>query len=75
MSAQLPFPICEFTPSLPPRDGPWVEVWLSSPRFSRYMKAADGRSDKALQLYEWNATLTAAVLHDLAHVEVAMRNA
>jgi hypothetical protein len=75
MSGRLPFPICELSPSLPPDDGSWVEAWLSGPRFSRYMNAAGGHRDKALQLYEWNTTLTAAVLHDLAHVEVAIRNA
>ena len=39
------------------------------------MTAAAGDRTAALELYEWNASMSAAVLHDLAHLEVAIRNA
>jgi hypothetical protein len=55
--------------------GRWVERWLSSPRFARYLAAAGGDRQLALDLYEWNAAVSAAVLHDLAHLEVGLRNA
>lgn len=55
--------------------GPWVEQWLSPPRFGVYLTAADSDRARALALYEWNTAMSAAVLHDLAHVEIALRNA
>lgn len=55
--------------------GPWVESWLSRPRFAVYLAAAGANRRLALDLYEWNATVSAALLHDLAHLEVALRNA
>lgn len=54
--------------------GPWVEGWLSAPRFATYLAAADGDRRSALALYEWNTSMASAILHDLAHLEVAMRN-
>jgi hypothetical protein len=59
--------------SQPP--GPWVEGWLSSGRFGIYLTAAAGDRKRALELYEWNATVSASFQHDLAHLEVALRNA
>jgi hypothetical protein len=59
--------------STPP--GPWVEAWLSPPRFGVYLAATAGDRTRALALYEWNAAVSAAFLHDLAHLEVALRNA
>ena len=61
-------------PTFPPAGG-WVEAWLSSPRFSVYLAATGADRDRALALYEWNARLSAALMHDLAHVEVGLRNA
>ena len=58
-----------------PSAGPWVEVWLSSPRFARYVNEAGGNWGQALDLYEWNLRLGAALMRDIAHVEVAIRNA
>ena len=52
-----------------------MEAWLSVPRFAVYLAATGGDRDWALALYEWNAQLSAALLHDLAHVEVGLRNA
>lgn len=53
----------------------WVEWWLSSPRFAVYRVAAGGDAQHALDLYEWNTGLGAALMHDLAHLEVGLRNA
>ncbi len=55
--------------------GAWLELWLSPPRLRPYLEAAAGDRGLALDLYEWNTTMAAAVLHDLAHIEVALRNA
>jgi hypothetical protein len=35
---------------------------------------AGGNRRRALALYEWNANLNAALLHDFAHLEVGLRN-
>lgn len=59
----------------PPPPGPWVESWLSQPRFSVYLAAGGGDPKLALDLYEWNAELGTALMRDLAHVEVGLRNA
>jgi hypothetical protein len=58
-----------------PEAGPWIETWLSRPRFAVYLSAASQDVGRALALYEWNATVSAAFLHDLAHLEVGLRNA
>jgi hypothetical protein len=63
------------TPPARPPAGDWVEAWLSRPRFSVYLAAADSDRTRALALYEWNAQISAALLHDLAHLEVGLRNA
>jgi hypothetical protein len=59
----------------PQQPGRWVEAWLSPPRFSVYLGAAAGDRQLALSLYECNALVSAAFHHDLAHLEVALRNA
>lgn len=38
-----------------PQPGPWVEAWLSAPRFGVYIEATAGDRQLALVLYEWNA--------------------
>ncbi|RJQ66205.1 hypothetical protein D5S17_35880 [Pseudonocardiaceae bacterium YIM PH 21723] len=58
-----------------PPVGTWVEDWLSIPRFAVYVAAAGGDRGKGLALYEWNAQVTSAFHHDLAHIEVGLRNA
>lgn len=58
----------------PTSPGPWVERWLSAPRFGTYLVAAGGDRALAIELYEWNTTMSSVILHDLAHLEVAMRN-
>jgi hypothetical protein len=54
--------------------GPWVEAWLSPPRFGAYVAAAGADRQLALDPYEWNAVVSSAFQHDLAHLEVALRN-
>jgi hypothetical protein len=56
-------------------DDRWIEGWLSEPRFAVYLAAAEGGRGKAIALYERNTAVAAAVHHDLAHVEVGLRNA
>lgn len=58
-----------------PAPGPWVENWLSPARYAVYLTAADGDRARALALYEWNTALACAVLRDLSHFEIALRNA
>jgi len=55
--------------------GPWVEDWLSVPRFGRYLSECGGNRQRALEMYEWNLQLGHALLRDVAHFEVALRNA
>lgn len=58
-----------------PPAGVWVQRWLSAPRYAVYLTEASDDPERALALYEWNAQLAAAVFRDLAHVEIALRNA
>lgn len=53
----------------------WIDEWLTSGRFGKYLRAAGGDPDRALLLYDWNARLAAAFFRDLAHLEVGLRNA
>ncbi|MCQ9385744.1 Abi family protein [Brevibacterium moorei] len=53
----------------------WVEQWLSAPRLRRYLAESGGDQERALDLYEWNLRLGAALMRDIAHFEVALRNA
>lgn len=59
----------------PPPAGVWVARWLSAPRYAVYLTEIRDDPERALALYEWNAQLAAAVFRDLAHVEIALRNA
>ncbi len=52
-----------------------LELWLSKPRFARYLKAAKGDGELALELYIWNTGLSQAVLRDVSFFEIALRNA
>ena len=54
--------------------GPLVEQWLSSARFVRYLAEAGGDRNRALALYEWNSQLGQAMMRDVGHFEVALRN-
>ncbi len=52
----------------------WILAWLSPERWNKYLTACDGDTAKALALYEWNIEFSQAVMHDIAHIEVAIRN-
>lgn len=53
----------------------WIEAWLGEARFQRYLKASAGDRERALALYEWNVETSQILMHDIAHFEVALRNA
>lgn len=53
----------------------WIDGWLGSPRFQKYVDACAGDRARALALYEWNVSLGQAIMRDIAHFEVALRNA
>lgn len=53
----------------------WVVDWLTPGRYAKYLRAAGSDEARALAIYEWNTQLAAAMLHDLSHLEVAIRNA
>ncbi|WP_018683920.1 Abi family protein [Actinokineospora enzanensis] len=55
--------------------GSWIEDWLSVPRFAVYLQAANQDRELAVALYEWNTAISSAFHHDLAHLEVGLRNA
>ena len=59
----------------PPPAGPWVRRWLSTARLAKYSTAAGGDIVRALALYEWNSRISAALMRDLGHIEVGLRNA
>jgi hypothetical protein len=52
----------------------WLKQWLSEPRLLRYLNAADGDDELCMQLYVWNSQIAAALLRDLADLEVLVRN-
>jgi len=52
-----------------------MRVLLTPERLSSYLAATGGDLDRALDLYEWNARLGAAVFEDLGYLEVVLRNA
>lgn len=48
---------------------------LSSPRFQTFLNARNNNALKALQLYHWNAQISAAFLYPLHVFEICLRNA
>lgn len=62
------------TLNLPSADMVAIERALSVPRFSRYLAQTRSDGDSALQLYDWNARVSAAFLHPVHIFEVALRN-
>lgn len=60
-------------------EGSWTldaaERWLSRPRLQRYLDPTGQDLDLARRLYRWNTATSAAAMVELAHLEVAMRNA
>ena len=53
----------------------WAERWLSPSRFSSYLDVCGGDVDRALELHEWNLMLGQALMGDISHFELALRNA
>jgi hypothetical protein len=53
----------------------WIDSWLGAARFQRYVDETNGNRKRALALYEWNVALGQVIMHDIAHFEVALRNA
>lgn len=53
----------------------WIEDWLGAPRFQKYLDTCQGDRSLALELYEWNVSLGQALMRDIAHFEIALRNA
>lgn len=52
-----------------------AERWLSHHRLQRYLQPSKQNLDLAMLLYRWNAVTSGAAMVELAHLEVAMRNA
>jgi len=52
-----------------------VATWITSARFAPYLAEAEGDHPVAVELYVWNAQISAAVFETLHHVEVLLRNA
>ena len=53
----------------------WAERWLSQKRLAPYLAVCEGDVERALDLYEWNISLGQVLMRDIAHFEVALRNA
>ncbi len=53
----------------------WARRWLSPARLQPYLDDCDGDVARALELHEWNLRLGQAIMGDIAHFELALRNA
>lgn len=53
----------------------WIDRWLGEPRFDRYVQHCAGDRRRALDTYEWNVRLGMALMRDICHFEIALRNA
>lgn len=49
-------------------------AWISEARFKPYLDECEGDTDKAWELYEWNAHVSSALSECIHHVEVLLRN-
>lgn len=52
-----------------------IERWFSVERMAPYLGCCNGDQQKAVELDEWNARMSAALWLTLGHVEVLVRNA
>lgn len=52
-----------------------VRMSVGADRLAEYDLAADGDETRAIDLYGWNAAVSAAFFEDLSVLEVALRNA
>ena len=57
-----------------PMTVPEAERWLSVRRLDIYLAVTERDIARALRLYAWNAEVTAALLRDIGHLEVLVRN-
>jgi hypothetical protein len=57
--------------SLSPAD---IERLFSAERLSTYLAHCDGDMTAAIEMYRWNAAITAAFWEPIGHLEVALRN-
>ena len=48
---------------------------LTHERLASYLRATEGRVDRALQLYDWNHDVAAALHTDIGRLEIVFRNA
>lgn len=53
----------------------WYETRLSTARLAYYLTEVGGDHSKAIALYEWNASVSAAFWEEFSYFEVAFRNA
>ena len=53
----------------------WATRWLSEARLRPYLDACEGDINLALELHDWNLGLGRALMGDIAHLELALRNA
>lgn len=49
--------------------------WVSQPRLEPYIKQTGGDKRTAWELYEWNASMSAALTEVIHHAEILIRNA
>lgn len=52
-----------------------LERLLGVDRIGAYIEACDGDRAAAIELYRWNAAISAALWQPLSHLEIALRNA
>jgi len=48
--------------------------WITDSRLDPYLAEVGGEHERAVALYVWNASVSAAMFETLHHVEVAVRN-
>lgn len=53
----------------------WARLWLSEERLVPYLETCGGDAGHAIELHEWNISLAQVLMRDVAHLEVALRNA
>lgn len=62
-------------PAVPAISAEHIQARLAVPRVATYLDACQGDLGRALLLYRWNASLSAALWETLGHGEVLLRNA
>jgi hypothetical protein len=62
-------------PTAPTPTAEQAVAWLSRHRYDKYLSLANDDHELAMKIYLWNSDLSSAILRDLGHLEVAVRNA